>query len=483
MAKGGIVPERVGLWGLVGISLSAMVGGGIYSLPASVAAHASAGATLLAWLATGVGMWFVVGTFRILAQVRPELTNGVYAYAERGFGRLVGFLVMLGYWCTSCCAMATYGVLIMATLSAVVPAFGAGNTVPALLGASCVVWGVFALARHGVEQASVVNIVGTVAKFVPVVVFLVVCLASFSPATFSGDFLGAAPSAPGGTADGLFAQVGSVMMVTLWVFIGVEGAVVVSGDATSQRAVGRAVTLALGLALVFYVLVSTVPYGIYAQGEIAAMASPSTAAILSYLVGGWGRGLVSVGIIVSILSSWLVWMCMQGQMPTSAASDGIFPARFTERNRYGAPGRSLLACAALTQLFLVFACVLGSEAWDTMVSITSVMTVPAYFFCCLFLVKEAVTDGRWPDGVRRGRALVTGVAGCCFGVVLLVAAGVENLMLASIIFALGLPLFLVGLRQSGSQGELGRWEKALMVAIVAVGVASACSFVALALAG
>ena len=84
--------------------------------------------------------------------------------------------------------------------------------------------------------------------------------------------------------------------------------------------------------------------------------------------------------------------------------------------------------------------------------------------------------------MRRGRALVTGVAGCCFGVVLLLAAGVENLMLASIIFALGLPLFTVGLRQSGTMGELRRWEKALMVAIVAVGLASACSFVALALA-
>lgn len=482
MARGGIVPKRVGLVGLVGISVSAMVGGGIYSLPASVASHASAGATLLAWLVTGVGMWFVVSTFRVLAQARPDLTNGVYSYAERGFGRLVGFLVMLGYWCTSCCAMATYGVLIMATLSSVFPAFGAGNTVPALVGASCVVWGVFALARHGVEQASVVNIVGTVAKFVPVAVFVVVCLAHFDVSVFSGNFFGSAVSAPGGVADGLVAQVGSVMMVTLWVFIGVEGAVVVSGDATSQKAVGRAVVLALGLALAFYVLVSCVPFGIFSQQEIAAMDSPSTAAILSGLVGGWGRGLVSVGIIVSILSSWLVWMCMQGQMPASAASDGVFPARFSARNRYGAPGRSLLASAAVTQLFLVFACVLGDDAWDTMVSITSVMTVPAYFFCCLFLVKEAVTQRDWPQGMRRGRALVTGAAGCAFGLVLLVAAGVENLMLASIVFSLGLPLFWVGLRQSADQAPLKTWEKVLLVVILAVGAASACRFVALALA-
>lgn len=474
MGKRGNTPAKVGLVGLAGISLSAMVGGGIYSLPAAVATHASAGALLIAWLVTGLGMWFVVESFRILAQVRPDLTNGVFAYAEHGFGRLVGFLVAFGYWCTSCCAMATYGVLVMATLSALVPAFGAGNTVPALLGASVVVWAVYALARRGVEQASVVNIVGTVAKFVPIIVFIVVCVSAFDPSLF-GRSLAADPAVTSG--EPLLSQVSSVLLVTLWVFIGIEGAVVVSGEATSQKAVGMAVTVAFGLALVFYVLTSTVPLGIFTQGEVASMASPSTASILDSLVGGWGRGLVSAGIIVSILSSWLVWMVMQGQMPTSAAEAKIFPAVFTRRNRFGAPSASLVASALVTELFLVFACVLGTEAWDTLVSITSVMTMPAYFFSCFFLLKEAWQGGRFGEGApSRVRALVAGAAGSVFGLVLVWAAGIENLMLASIVFALGLPLFLRGLGRGGGFASLSKAEQVVVVAVVCLAFASAASF-------
>ena len=131
--------------GLVAISVSAMVGGGIYSLPSTLAGLACPAATLIAWLVTGLGMGFVVTTFRILAQVRPDLTNGIFSYADTGFGKLVAFLVALGYWCTSCCAMATYGVLIMATFSPLVPALGVGNTPIACVGASAVVWAIYAL--------------------------------------------------------------------------------------------------------------------------------------------------------------------------------------------------------------------------------------------------------------------------------------------------------------------------------------------------
>lgn len=467
-AKSSDAQKKVGLVGLIGIVVSAMVGGGIYTLPASVASHASAGALLIAWLITGVGMWFIVETFRVLAMVRPDLTNGIFSYAETGFGKLVGFLVAFGYWMTSCCAMASYGVLIMATLSAVFPAFGSGNTLPALLGASVVVWAVFAIARRGVEQASIVNVVGTLAKFVPVVIFLVVVLAFFSPAVMRGDFYGTAVdgSAAAGTFDNLLPQVSGVMMVTLWVFIGVEGAVVVSGDAKSQRLVAKATAIGFLLALAFYVLVSVLPFGLMSQGELAGLSSPSTAAILQDLIGPSGRVIVSVGIIVSILSSWLVWMCMQGQMPTSAAEAGIFPSFFNGRNKFGAPQTSLFWSALGTQLFLVLAWALGDSAWGILVSITSTMAIPAYFFCALFLLKFS-TVGPWPDGtVARGRGRLVGVIGSLFGLWLVYSSGLENLLTASVVFALGLPLFFVGRAQAGHKEPLPRYEQVIVAVLV-----------------
>ncbi len=47
---------KLGVIGLACIVVSSMVGGGVFSLPQNMAAGASAGAVLLAWLITGVGM-------------------------------------------------------------------------------------------------------------------------------------------------------------------------------------------------------------------------------------------------------------------------------------------------------------------------------------------------------------------------------------------------------------------------------------------
>ena len=61
--------KKVGLIGLVGIVISAMIGGGIYNLPQNMAADASAGAIIIAWVVTGIGIWFIANTTR--AHERP----------------------------------------------------------------------------------------------------------------------------------------------------------------------------------------------------------------------------------------------------------------------------------------------------------------------------------------------------------------------------------------------------------------------------
>src|SRR5262252_3276416 len=56
--------------------------------------------------------------FQSLAQRKPELDAGVYAYAKAGFGDYPGFLSALGYWLGSCIGNVSYWVLIKSTLGA-----------------------------------------------------------------------------------------------------------------------------------------------------------------------------------------------------------------------------------------------------------------------------------------------------------------------------------------------------------------------------
>ncbi|MCI8468293.1 MAG: amino acid permease [Eggerthellaceae bacterium] len=471
--------RKVGLVGLTAIVISAMVGGGIYNLPQSMSESASAGSQILAWLITGVGMWFIANTFRILAQVKPQLKNGIYTYAERGFGRFVGFLIAYGYWICNCIALVAYGVMIMATMDYFFPgAFSGGNNIASVIGASAVTWLMFALACRGVKSGALINVVGTIGKIVPVLIFIVAIITVFQLKVFLDGFWGYAASGAALSFNfgDVMGQVSGTMAVTLFLFTGIEGAVVVSGEAKSQSDVSKATTLGFIVVLLLYSAVSILPLGVYSSTDIAGMADPSMAAIMQDRFGDAGSLIVNVGVIIAVLSSWLVWMLMLAQMPLYAARDGIFPKRFTAVNAKGAPSYSLLWSTIVIQVALVASHFMSGDAWDTIIDISAVMCMPCYMMCAAFLWKVAVTE-QWPEGVRFSRAngLVTGVIGTLFAVYLLYSSGLTYDMVAAALYAVGVPLFVIGRRQAGATGSVAslftRGEKVLCVALVVVGVA------------
>ncbi|MEG1494591.1 MAG: basic amino acid/polyamine antiporter [Gordonibacter sp.] len=472
---GGSSAKKVGLIGLVGIVISAMIGGGIYNLPQNMAQDASAGAIIIAWIVTGIGIWFIANTFRILSAARPELTNGLYAYAEKGFGKLAGFFVAYGYWICNCFALVAYSVLVMATLNYFVPDFSGGNNIPSIIGGSIITWIMYLLALRGAKQTSFLNIIGTIGKLVPVLIFILAVATIFKFSVFMEGFWGMKDHiALTLNWDNVMPQVQSTMLVTLWLFLGIEGAVVVSGKAKSQTAVRKATTIGFLVTLALYVVVSLLPLGVYTQAEIGSMANPSMAAIMLKSFGSWGEIMVNAGVIISVLSSWLVWMLMLGEMPLAASQSGIFPKPFVKENKHGAPSTSLLWTTIVIQVVLIASYFIGSNAWTTMISITSVMALPCYLFCTLFLFKIALDKKGYPSGIfaSRGMALFTGAAGSLYGLWLIYAAGLNYLMIACIVYAIGIPLYIVGVRQHDKTTKLFKnYEKIVVGVVIALGIA------------
>ena len=96
-------PNGLGVFALAAIVVSSMLGGGIYSLPQNMAAGASAGAVLLAWIITGIGIYFIAKTFSVLSMAKPDLTTGIYSYSRAGFGPYTGFTIGWSYWLCQVC--------------------------------------------------------------------------------------------------------------------------------------------------------------------------------------------------------------------------------------------------------------------------------------------------------------------------------------------------------------------------------------------
>ncbi len=228
--------NKLGLGALTAIVIGSMIGAGVFSLPQNMASVASPAAVLIGWSITGVGMIFLALSFQKLAMSRPDIDSGVFGYAKAGFGDFVGFCSAWGYWLSAMLANVSYLVIVFSTLGLMTDTpdnqwFGQGNTILSVIGASALLWMVHALVLKGVKTAALINMVTTIAKLLPLILFVLCALFAFNWERFTLDFTGV----HFGLEHDLLSQVKSTMLVTVWVFIGIEGAVVVSGRPSSQR--------------------------------------------------------------------------------------------------------------------------------------------------------------------------------------------------------------------------------------------------------
>lgn len=420
--------------------VGSMVGAGVFSLPAGFAAETGVAGTLIAWAIAGTGMLCLAFAFQLLAVRKPDLDAGVYSYARAGFGHYLGFFSAFGYWASACAGNVFYWVFIMSTLGAVVPVFGAGDTVPAVVAASIGLWLFFLLIRRGVRSASAVNRVVTIAKTVPIVVFVGLCLSVFDPAVFAANW-------SGGSADGLWDQIRATMLVTVFVFIGIEGASVNSRHARSRRDVGRATLLGFLSVLAIFASVTIVSFGVLPRETIAALPEPSLGGVLEHVVGPWGAVLVGVALIVAVLGAYLSWTLMAAEVLFVAARSGDLP-RFLARTRAGdTPVGALTLSTVLVQVMLVVV-LFAQNAFDVALDLTSVLVLIPFVLSALYALRLVVTGETYRRRDRaRARDLVIALAATAYTVFLLFAAGVEYLLLSLLIIVPGTVLYAIARRE------------------------------------
>ena len=466
---------KLGVFGLAGIVVSSMIGGGIFSLPQNMAQSAAAGAVILAWIVTGIGIYFIANTFRILAMAKPNLTSGIYMYAREGFGSYMGFNIGWSYWLCQIFGNVGYAVITMDALDYFYPGvFTGGNNLYSVIGGSILIWFFNCLVLRGVKEATKINLVVTIAKIVPLAVFILVMAFVFQMDKFDLDFWGKLSI---GKLGDLGHQVKNSMLVTLWAFIGIEGAVVLSGRAKTQSDVGRATLIGFLGCLVIYVLLSVLPFGFMTREQLSDIANPSTAGVLKAVVGSWGSFFMNIGMIVAILASWLSWTMIVAEMPYAMAQNGTFPKAFASENKVGSPNVSLWVTSGLMQAAMILV-YFANNAWNTMLSITGVMVLPAYLMSCLYLWKIC-EDHEFSSsiGISRFKALMTGMLGTGYAIWLLYAAGLQYLLMAVIFIALGIPVYIWAKKEVNPyECCFTRNEKMIVVLILGISVAAIYAF-------
>ena len=451
---------------LTAMVVGSMVGAGVFSLPARFGVATGVLGSLIAWAIAGTGMLMLAFVFQSLAIRKPELDSGVFIYAKAGFGDYAGFNSAIGFWASSIAGNTFYWVFIGATLGAFFDSFGDGDTVLAVALATGGVWTFHYLIARGVRDAADINRVVTVFKVIPILVFIVVMFLYADAGVLADNW-----TAYGyGELGSLDEQIRNTMLITTFVFIGIEGASVYSRYARRREDVGRATVMGFLSVLSIFALVTLSSFAAVPQPQLAATRQPSMVGVFESQVGDWGEVFISVAVVVSVLGAYLAWTLMAAEVMYIPARQDDFPEFLGQENAAGTPITALVVTSLAVQGLLALT-LFVSDALNFMLDLSTSLALLPYLLAAAYALKLGLTGEAYegvPAGVRRKETIVAGVA-TAYTVFLFDAAGMKFVLLMTVLLA---PASLLYVKARSEHGRriFSPAEMVLFALIVAGGV-------------
>ncbi|AYV66524.1 MULTISPECIES: amino acid permease [Niallia] len=429
---------KLGLGILISLVVGNMVGSGIFMLPRSLAEVASPAGVILAWLLTGFGVLVTALVFGNLAIRKPKLTGGPQIYAKELFKRgskkstLSGFMSTWGYWIGNLAGNVAIITTFAGYLSTFFPILTSeaalinigsftlyvGNALTFLV-CTILLWGTHWIILNGLENAGKLNILATSAKVIGFMLFIIIALFAFETSNIL-PFAEPKVNASGHSV-GLFGQINSAAITTLWAFIGVESAVVFASRAKKQSDVKKATIIGLLIALAIYIGISTLVMGILSQNELIASQKPLIDAIETVLGPIAGKVLAAIGLI-SLFGSTIGWIMLSAEVPYAAAKQGIFIPAFLKENKKGIPTFSLVVTNILGQLF-IFSTVSKSisQAFDFIIYIATLSYLVPYLISSIFQLKLVMSGETYTSMKSRRVDFVIGIIATIYSIWVIIA--------------------------------------------------------------
>ena len=457
---------QLGFWGLMAVAISGTVASGVFNLPGRFpGAGVSQGGVIIGWIICGLGMFGMMRVFFGLSYVKPELKGGIFSFAKAGFGEFVGFFSAWGYWISTWLSMVALVNLMFSSLAYFIPFFGYGSSLPSIIGSSIYLWLLVGLAIIGVEQASFLNVLITFAKMVPLFLFIILAflLGKFNMDIFLANFWGDSP---------ILDQIKSTSLITLWVFVGIEGAVVVSSRAKKMSEVAKASAASFFFVLVLYVLISLVSMGVMSPEALAELPEPNLTGVMFEVVGTWGTTLMNVGIIVSLMGGILAVLIESMEVSNAAAKMGSFCRFFVKENKNGSPVNALLLSMIIAQVLLVVTYFRESAFWALSDMTGSTLMLPYLLSALYYAMVVFKKDGMdtYATGGKYTFEIVVALIAVIYGVWLVYAAELKYLLANCMFYMPGILVYMKGKMEKGEKSFKGIYDYCVLAVVLALGI-------------
>lgn len=407
----------LGLPSVVAISIGAMVGSGIFILPA-LAMKMAGPAVVLAYLLAGILVLPAAISKAEMATAMPE-AGGTYVYIERGMGPLLGSIAGIGTWFSLSFkgALALVGgapyIALLLDLSPQLLALGIAIL---LIGVNLV----------GVKQTGRVQVLLVGLMLAVLVWFVTGSLGDIDPVRFGGFF-----------DDGI----GGLLAATGFVYVSYAGVTKVASVAEEIENPDRNIPLgmlgSLGLTTLLYVLVVAIIVGAAPSAELAGSVTP-VADVAGATLVQWGLLVVVVAAILALVSTANAGLLSASRYPFAMSRDQLAPRALQYvSDRFDTPTRAITLTGAVMLLMIAFVPI------DDIAKLGSAFKILVFILVNLALVafREGDLDDYDP-AFRDPLYPWTQAFGVVGGLVLLTQMGTVPLVGAVAIISVGLVWYL-----------------------------------------
>lgn len=456
--------KGIGKGELVALLLSSCIGTGIFGITSDLSAAAAPGPAILAWLFVGAGTLMLVLSLNNLSAKRPDLKAGIFSYAGAGFGPLGEFISGWSYWLSAWLGNIAFATMLMSSIGTFFPTFKGGQNLPSIIVAIIFCWALTFLVNAGVETASFINMIGTICKLLPLLMFIIIIAVSFKAGMFTSDFWGrvANNASKGTTTGGVWKQMQGALMTLIWVFIGVEGISVMTHRAKSRAEANSAAIIGFVLLVIVYMLISILPYGVLTRAQMAGMGQPAIGHVLEMVVGHWGSVLINVGLIISTIVSWLSWTMLPAETTMLLAEDHAMSPVWGKLNSKKAPTASLMITAVLQTIFL-FSLLFTQKAYEFAYGLCASAILYSYLLVGLYQMKYS------REHHETGQFII-GFISAVFEFACMILAGWQSVLLVTISFIPGFCLYVYACKVDNH--KITTAEKVVMGILVILGIAA-----------
>ena len=339
----------------ISIVVGIIIGSGIFLVPREMMAAVGSPRTVYAvWIVGGLLSLFGAMTYAEIAAARPRY-GGEYAFLREAYGDTTGFLYM---WTWITIAKPASLATIIAGFTRVLATFPVFHVLetPGVFGllwgqvfAIAATWLITALNIIGTRKSGNVQLALTWLKGLLILVIAAFCFFSTRDAGSWHNFLTTAAGARGGVAGFMIA-----LIAALWAYDGWSDVTQMAGEVERPQ---RSLPLALvgGVAVVgaLYMLTNAAIQYVLPAAAIAGTDRPAADA-MRLAAGAWGSAFVSIGMAVSIASTFIGSSLSGARIPFAAARDGLFFRSLAHvQPRFHTPSTALILQASLTTLLLL----------------------------------------------------------------------------------------------------------------------------------